>query len=205
MTDRKYPQYVQPEAFTEEQQTVGKKASSLEGYDPSQYDDDVAQAMQGNIKQPQFLDLSDPSKLARPEGHQMQYPTQGQYPPQQQQYPPQQQQYQQQYQQPYQQPFQESYNAAPDIYNAEAKLDQLTSIMDKVNAVAEMTDADGNSTQKFAIAIALKTLKDAIRMLEEVDYWIPQGKEKYVPQLKQIASPIAKALKAYVGSVDKLK
>lgn len=189
MANREFPQYRQPEVFTEEQQSVGQKAPSLEGYDPSQYEDDedIAQVMKSNIRQPQFLDLSDPSKLARPERQES--PPQGQH-----------------NQQPqYHQPVQESFTPAPDIYNAEAKLEKLTSIMDKINAVAGMTDADGNSTQKFAISIALKSLRDSIRMLEEIDYWIPQGKEKYVPKLKQIAAPIVKALKAYVNSVDQLK
>lgn len=180
-----FPQYRQPEVFTEEQQRfVGKKAPTLEGYDPSKYDDDedVSQVMQPTIKKHQYLDLSDPSKLARPEGQPVTQP---------------------QYTQP--QYAQEPYTAGPDIHNAEAKFEKLSSIMDKVNAVAGMVDADGNSTQKFAISVAIKSLHDAIRMFEEVDYWIPQGKEMYVGKLKQIAAPIVKALKAYVSSIEKLK
>ena len=175
-----FPQYRQPEVFTEEQQRfVGKKAPSLEGYDPSKYEDDVdvSQVMQSNIRKPQFLDLSDPSKLARPEGQPV---TQPQY-------------------------TQEPYTAGPDIHNAEAKFEKLNSIMDKINAVAEMTDANGSSTQKFAISVAIKSINDTIRMFEEVDYWIPQGKEMYVGKLKQIAAPIVKALKVYVSSIEKLK
>jgi len=183
-----FPQYRQPEVFTEEQQRfVGQKAPTLEGYNPHEFDDDddISQVMQPNIRKPQFLDLSDPSKLARPEVSQGGYPQ-----PQRQ-----------------QQPLytQEPYTAGPDIQNAEAKFEKLNSIMDKVNAVAGMVDADGNSTQKFAISVAIKSLHDAIRMFEEVDYWIPQGKEMYVGKLKQIAAPIVKALKAYVSSIEKLK
>ena len=187
-----FPQYRQPEVFTEEQQRfVGKKAPTLEGYNPNEFDDDddVSQVMQPTIRKPQFLDLSDPSKLARPEGQPI--TSQGGYPqPQRQQQP---------------QYTQEPYTAGPDINNAEAKFEKLSSIMDKINEVAGTVDADGKSTQKFAISVAIKSMNDTIRMFEEIDYWIPQGKEMYVQKLKQIAAPIHKALKAYVNSINKLK
>lgn len=194
---QKKPQYIRGEAFTEANQEIGTKAPSLDEYDPYEFNDDVAQMQQQHtqMRPPQFLDLSDPSKIARTENQQV--PPQG-YP--QQGYP-----HQGQYPHNRQMPIQEVVEPAPDLFNANTRLDELTSIMDKVNAVSQGVDAEGRSTQQFAIGVALKALRDSVKMLEEIDYWIPQGKEKYTPQLKKIAAPIVKALTAYIGTIDKLK
>ena len=77
--------------------------------------------------------------------------------------------------------------------------------MGQVNEIAGATDNEGNDVQQYAYSVALKSLHDSIKMLKEIDYWIPPAKEEYVPALKQIAAPIIKALTAYVSKVESLK
>lgn len=88
---------------------------------------------------------------------------------------------------------------------AEENLNKMTDILKKVNGQIEQTDADSKDLKQYAIGVAIKSMRDAIRMLQEVDYWIPSGKEEYASKLKAIGNPIAKALTAYVNKVETLK
>jgi hypothetical protein len=95
------------------------------------------------------------------------------------------------------------FDASPE--KAEQNLNKMTDILKKVNGQIEQTDPDDVNLKQYAIGVAIKSMRDAIRMLQEVDYWIPTGKEEYANKLKVIGSPIAKALNAYVNKVETLK
>jgi hypothetical protein len=95
--------------------------------------------------------------------------------------------------------------AAPNFNTAQQNIQKLTGIMGQVNEIAGSTDNEGNDVQRYAYSVAMKSLHDTIKMLKEIDYWIPPSKEEYAPALKQISAPIIKALTAYVTKVESLK
>lgn len=95
--------------------------------------------------------------------------------------------------------------ATPSFNTAQQNISKLTQIMGDINNIAGTTDNAGNDVQKYAYSVAIKSINEAIKMLREVDYWIPPTKSEYAPALKGIAQPIIKALTAYVTKVESLK
>jgi len=67
------------------------------------------------------------------------------------------------------------------------------------------TGAVGNGdNERFALNKALTAFNDAINMLDNVDMWLPTGREHLANQLKPISAPISKALKAYLNKVQNM-
>jgi len=82
---------------------------------------------------------------------------------------------------------------------------KMASLLDQMNGIVGDSDKDSADVRKHATGVAIKHLYDAIKMLKEVDYWIPEGKEEFAKPLQKIAEPIIQALTAYVNKVSKLE
>jgi len=93
----------------------------------------------------------------------------------------------------------------PTEMGAMKNLELLESVMDSVEAISNTTQKQGDSNRVYATDATLKSLHSAITALKEIEYWIPEGKEEYVPKLKQIAKPIVDALSSYVSTIERLK
>ena len=173
------------ESFQDKDQEINE-APKLEDYDAN---DGLGQPGidPNNIPQPSFLDVNNPASYQQP-------------------------------QQPQQQPFMPQYQipTGPNFEavkkNGKGIVSQISNIMEVGNNMTPNTDGQGNVLEGNAIpnnsqsiGIAIKSLNDAIKVLEGVEYWIPAGKEEYVDQLKQIAVPILKALKPYANKVEQLR
>lgn len=100
-------------------------------------------------------------------------------------------------------PQNESVAPVPE-YKKGLTVDKVRNMMDTMSDLTADTDSDGSNVQKYAFGVAIKSLYDAIKMLKEVDYWIPEGKQGYTESLKKIATPIVQALDAYVKKIEML-
>ena len=99
-------------------------------------------------------------------------------------------------------------NQAPSGSNsmsAHKNLEILENAMNLVQDIASTTKKDGDSNRVYATDVALKSLYGAVSALKEIEYWIPEGKEEYVPKLTQIAKPIVDALQQYTDTIERLK
>jgi len=93
----------------------------------------------------------------------------------------------------------------PNSISAHKNLELLENAMELVQGIASSTKRQGDSNRVYATDVALKSMHGAISSLKEIEYWIPEGKEDYVPKLQQIAKPITEALQQYVNSIERLK
>lgn len=93
----------------------------------------------------------------------------------------------------------------PNSLSAHKNLEMLESVMDSVESIASTTRKEGDANRVYATDVALKSLHGAINTLKEIEYWIPEGKDEYVPKLKQIAKPILDALQQYTDTIERLK
>ena len=184
---KKKVEYIPGESFEEEPQQFANGSPVMEGYNPADSDLPYIPAMpsQQHIKQPQFIDLNNPESFARVERQNPQQPQQAN---------------------PY-----TAYKTGPNgeirpnLENASQNKEQLGSIFDEINGIASTSTIDGSDVKSYATGIAIKTMYDAIKILNEVDYWIPEGKEQYTEPLKRVSASIIKALQAYVSKIEQLK
>lgn len=117
-----------------------------------------------------------------------------------------------------QQPQQQTYNSAqqfqqalaesyqePEVSYGEANknLSRMTGALDVFNSV-DTRQSLSSENEEFAIGEAVKAIHKAIHILKEVDYWLPNGHANIAPKLKQVGSPIVKALTAYVNKIEQL-
>jgi len=171
------------ESYQEKPQEANQ-APKMENYNPN---DGLGQpgVDPNNIPQPQFLDLNNPQNFSNV----------GNNPQQQQPYMP-------QYQVP-QQPTGPNFEGIKDKAGMGSKINSIMEMGDKIDVDVNTGDSAVNSG-KYGITKAVSSLHEAIKMLKDIDYWIPKGKEEYAPQLKKISQPITKALEAYVSKVESL-
>jgi hypothetical protein len=90
----------------------------------------------------------------------------------------------------------------PNYGEAEKNKEKCDNLLSKIQNV--LPDATYN-IREYSTDKAIKILHDAIQMLKDIEYWIPEGKEEYINPFKKIAEPIVKALNAYVNKVEELK
>lgn len=95
--------------------------------------------------------------------------------------------------------------AAPTELGAMKNLEILENAMGLVQGISDTTKRHGDTNRVYATDVALKALHGAISSLKEIEYWIPEGKEDYVPKLTQIAKPIVDALQQYTDTIERLK
>jgi hypothetical protein len=93
----------------------------------------------------------------------------------------------------------------PNTMSAHKNLELLENAMGMVQDIASTTKKEGDTNRVYATDVALKSLYAAVSSLEEIEYWIPEGKEEYVPKLNQIAKPIKEALSQYTAYIERLK
>lgn len=91
-----------------------------------------------------------------------------------------------------------------DYGKAAQNIEKLSSVTDLFNSVDRSTGSAGD-TDLYAIGVAIKSLRDAVKVLKDVDYWIPQQHSQHSAQLKKIGSPIANALTVYADKIEKMK
>lgn len=108
--------------------------------------------------------------------------------------------------QPYQQQMYEgaTQESGLDYSQASKNIGDMKGVIDTFNTVDQST-SNYNDNDVYAISVALKSLNDAIKVLKDVDYWIPTQHERYTAQLKKIGHPIVNALSVYVEKIEKLK
>lgn len=98
-----------------------------------------------------------------------------------------------------------SIDPGPNTMNAHKNLEILENAMDMVQGISNTTKREGDTNRVYATDVALKSLYAAVSSLDELQYWIPEGKEEYVPKLNQIAKPIKEALSQYTAYIERLK
>lgn len=197
-------EYVPGESYMEQEQQMVTGDISSETYNPAEDDGMMPYIPTGQSQQPQqtyqpqgqapmqgFIDLDQLGQQAQ-QGQQMQQPNQqAQYNPNQ--------QYQQNLAQMNMAP------EGPSALSAHKNLEILENAMGMVQDIASTTKKEGDSNRVYATDVALKSLHGAITALSEIEYWIPEGKEEYVPKLNQIAKPIVDALKNYTDTIERIK
>jgi len=93
-----------------------------------------------------------------------------------------------------------------DYGQAAQNIEQMSGVTDLFNSVDQSTGGGaGSDTDLYAIGVAIKSLRDTIKVLKDVDYWIPQQHSQHSSQLKKIGTPIANALTVYVEKIEKMK
>lgn len=91
-----------------------------------------------------------------------------------------------------------------DYGQASKNIGEMANVIDIFNTVDQSTP-DHSDNETYAISVALKTLSDAIKVLKDVDYWIPAQHERHTLQLKKVGQPIVRALSVYVEKIEKMK
>lgn len=189
-------QIVHDTDLSEQQQIVENSDLSQVEYDPMIDDGNMpymashgGQPYQQPYQQQQvpiqkgYVDVNNIQNFSNPQGQQ-----QGQQNPQ------------------YQQQMHEAAAQEPglDYGKASQNIGEMSNVMDSFNTVDKST-ANHNDTELYAISVAIKTLSDAIKVLKDVDYWIPTQHERHAPQLKKVGQPIVKALSIYADKIGKMK
>lgn len=108
---------------------------------------------------------------------------------------------QQQFQQ---QMYEASQEPGIDYRTAGKNVELMSGALDAFNSVDRSTSA-GSDNEVYAIGVAIKSIQDAIKVLRDVEYWIPATHERLAPQLKKVGTPIVKALAAYAEKIEQLK
>jgi len=106
----------------------------------------------------------------------------------------------QKYQQTYSK-YQMEAQAEPSFTDASKKFGQMRDILSTIGQL----QPDMETNQAYAIEEASKSIRRAIEVLQDVQYWLPKGKEEYAIPLERISQPIVKALSAYAQKIDELK
>jgi hypothetical protein len=181
-------EYQAGESYQEEEQEVSNIPPTLENYNPEGDIPFMPSMPQRNIKQPEFLDLSNPQNLAGNNPNSNANPNKPKTNP---------------YTQ-YKDNIGEKSNK-PNFESAENSREELGTVFDKINKISAGTQKGETVVNRYAINEVIKALHNAINKLKEVDYWIPVSKEEYSPKLKKIAEPIVNAMSAYVNKIEKLK
>lgn len=160
------------------------EAPRMEGYNPAEIENEnIAYQPQGNGYN----------------RNQYQRPTQRPTHATQQMSPQQVQQLNQQHEQ-----MQRSMANGPTRNDAYSNLDRMTGVLDNMNAQGIGATADGSDVQAYAIRAAIDSLYSAMKVLDEVDYWLPRGKEGLKPRLEKAGAPIVNALRAYTNAIESL-
>lgn len=101
----------------------------------------------------------------------------------------------------------------PEYTSAQNNLNSITESMDVFNDIAgtevapHMQQAEQIDTNDplYGINNSIRVLSAAIRILQDIDYALPDVHKAKGEQLKKIASPILKSLIPYVEYISKLK
>lgn len=197
-------EYQPGESYVEqEQQIVENGAPTMESYNPAEDDGMMPYIPSGQTQSPQqnyqpqgqapmqgFIDLDQlgQQKMQAQQEAVQQNPNNNPN-----------QQYQQNLSQMSQAPL------GPNSMSAHKNLEILENAMGLVQDIASTTKKEGDSNRVYATDVALKSLHGAVSALKEIEYWIPEGKEEYVPKLKQISKPIVDALQQYTDTIERLK
>ena len=91
-----------------------------------------------------------------------------------------------------------------DYRTAGKNVELMSGALDAFNSVDRSTSA-GSDNEVYAIGVAIKSIQDAIKVLRDVEYWIPSTHERLAPQLKKVGTPIVKAVAAYAEKIEQLK
>lgn len=113
-------------------------------------------------------------------------------------------------------------NKAPNYDAAPAKRNEFNDVLSKLGNLADVVCSDApnqgrpsnapaplNVTKpdqsKAPIDSTLTHMKNTLTSLRNVNAWIPESKKEYAPKLTNIATPIIKALDAYISILEKMK
>lgn len=80
----------------------------------------------------------------------------------------------------------------------------MSGALNAFNSIDQSTSA-GSDNEEYAVGVAIESIHSAIKVLKDVEYWIPTTHEGLTPKLKEIGSPIVRALSAYAEKIDQLK
>ena len=94
------------------------------------------------------------------------------------------------------------FNPNEDV--AEQNLERMNQILKKTTGLIGSTSENDEDLENYAIKVALKSIDDCLQTLNDIEEWLPKGKQGYAKQLKTGASPILKALNLYRGAIEKI-
>jgi len=186
-------QYLKSDIYEEEKARISKP--KMESYDPDADDTFMpylpSRGGQGNRYAPtvgrgarpgQFLDMNRIGEYSAPQDAQTTN---------------------QRYQQSVAQ-FEGSKGFQPNEDVAEKNLERMTDILKKTGGLIGSTTEDDQDLEAYATQVALKSLDECLSTLNDIEEWLPKGKQGYLKQLKTGAAPIVKALKVYRDAIQKI-